>query len=741
MTRELRTIRAARRFTDFAPLLYPRWEPAAHLRILAENLEAVERGDITRLIVTMPPRHGKTWTASHLFPAWFLGRNPGRYVITATYAQEFADDIGRAVRNIIADPLFGEVFPGVRLADDNQSIRRFATNLGGSYFAAGAGGPITGRGADLLLIDDPIKGREDADSESMRRQLRDWYTSVAYSRLMPGGRIVLIQCLAGDTLITMEDGRRKRLDAIRLGDRVISWNGQRFVGNFVSALVNNGRDQTYLVRTNGAEVRANARHPFLVLGEKGMEWVRVRDLMPGMRIVRYGTAHTRTPCAALPGVTGEPNAEECAPPIMGGKNGRPGTVRRRTTPRNDWRCGGSDDTGSVKKSSTNFSPLRAAYAPYAGQTEVSGALGIGSPISFQTTTTKLGGSGACFATIATESPDELAIPRSWSGHSNTFEIDTDEVISVDLGHVEDVYDLTVGGDHNFVANGLVAHNTRWRADDLAGWVQQEHAHEGWSTVDFPAILPSGKPLWGERYGLEALDRIKRTLPSRDWNALYMQKPVADEGGIIKRHWWQRWKGNAPPVCDHIVISLDTAFSTKDTADYSAMTVWGWYRTGDSTDATKAPKELDNIVLLDAWRDRVDYPDLRAKVKALVKQYDPDTLLIEAKASGQSLIQELRRAGVPVVAYTPDRDKVARAYAVQSMFESGCVWAPEKPFADMVIDECAAFPTGSNDDLVDCTTQALIRFRRAGMVRLTSDPLDDDDMPKPRALRAGKSYYA
>lgn len=473
--RELRTIRASRRFTDFAPLIYPRYENAAHLRILSEKLEAVERGDISRLIVTMPPRHGKTWTASHLFPAWFLGRDPERYVIAATYAQEYADDIGRAVRNILADPQFSEVFAACKIADDNASIRRFATTAGGTYFAAGVGGPITGRGADLFLIDDPIKGREDADSEAMRRQLRDWYTSVAYTRLMPKGRIVLIQ-------------------------------------------------------------------------------------------------------------------------------------------------------------------------------------------------------------------------------------------------------------------------TRWRDDDLAGWVLKEHAHEGWETVDFPAVLPDGSTLWPDRYDAEALARIKRTLPSRDWHALYMQKPVADEGGILKRHWWQRWKKDAPPAVEHVVISLDTAFSEKDSADYSAATVWGWFKSGDATDETKAPKELDNVILLDAWRDRVDFPDLRTKVKALIKKYQPDTVLIESKASGQSLIQELRRAGIPVVAYTPDRDKVARAWSVQPILESGVVWAPEKPFADMVIDECAAFPTGAHDDLVDCTTQALIRFRRAGMARLTSDPFDDDDDAKP-LKRRGQSYYA
>ena len=740
LLRELRAVRAARRFTDFARLVYPRYEDAAHLRILAEKLEAVERGDITRLIVTMPPRHGKTWTTSHLFPSWFLGSNPERYVIAATYAQDFADDIGRAVRNIIAGEEFAEAFPSCKLADDNASIRRFSTNHGGSYFAVGAGGPITGRGADLLLIDDPIKGREDADSETMRRQLRDWYTAVAYTRLMPGGRVVLIQCLAGDTAIAMENGGNKRLDRIQPGDRVLSWNGTRFVGANVAAVIDNGPDQTYLIETKRSAVRANARHPFLVLGQGGLEWVRTKDLRAGMRIVALRGALTQAPRVRLTGATSAPNAAACARLTTTKQNGPPAQSRHPSCLTDGWQSGGSGDTGSVKPTLRDCSPSRAGCAQSAEQTEASADPGIWSPTLSRITITTQGGCEACFATTATELQDELAIPAFWNEPSNTSGIDTDEVVSVDPGAVERVYDLTVDGAHNFVADGLVSHNTRWREDDLAGWLLKEHAHEEWETVDFPAILPDGSPLWPERFGLDALKRIERTLPSRDWSALYMQRPTVEEGGILKRHWWQRWTRSEPPPIEHVVLSLDTAFSEKDSADYSAATVWGYFRSKDNEDDTKSPKVYDNIILLDAWQGRVDFPDLRAQCKALIKKHEPDTVLIEKKASGQSLIQELRRQGIPVVAYTPDRDKVARAYSVQSIFESDCVWAPaDKSFADMVIDQCAAFPTGAHDDLVDCTVQALIRFRQSGRLSLDTDPFDEPAPKEPR--KRDFSYYA
>lgn len=193
------------RLISYAAYQWPGYRDAAHHRLIARHLEAVERGDIKRLMITMPPRHGKSMLASEFFPAWYIGRNPDHYVVTATYAQELADDFGRKVKNQIEDPTFGAIFPGVTLADDSKSAKRFhidgvgaggyehGTSQRGAFYAVGVGGPLTGRGAHLLLIDDPVKNREDAESEIIRKKTKDWYTSTAYTRLMPGGRIVIIQ--------------------------------------------------------------------------------------------------------------------------------------------------------------------------------------------------------------------------------------------------------------------------------------------------------------------------------------------------------------------------------------------------------------------------------------------------------------------------------------------------------------------------------------------------------------------
>ena len=184
---------ARRSLSGYAPLIYPRFEVASHHSKLISKLEAVERGELKRLMVFMPPRHGKSLLSTQIFPAWYLGRNPDRSIITATYSQDLSDDFGRNVRNFVNDPYTAAVFPELKISEDSNSMKRFTTAGGGAYYAVGRGAAITGRGAHLLLIDDPIKDMEEARSENVRRTLHDWYSSVAFTRLQPGGAVVIIQ--------------------------------------------------------------------------------------------------------------------------------------------------------------------------------------------------------------------------------------------------------------------------------------------------------------------------------------------------------------------------------------------------------------------------------------------------------------------------------------------------------------------------------------------------------------------
>jgi predicted phage terminase large subunit-like protein len=176
----------------YIAIQWPRFECEPHHARLIRELEAVERGECLRLIVTFPPRHGKSLICSEHFPAWYLGRNPQKYIIAATYAQELADDFGRKTRNQMKDPIYPRVFPGITLSKDSQAAKRLNTPQGGAYFALGRNGSMTGRGAHVLLLDDMFKGREEADSETIRKKVKAIYAEAAYTRLMKDGAIVLI---------------------------------------------------------------------------------------------------------------------------------------------------------------------------------------------------------------------------------------------------------------------------------------------------------------------------------------------------------------------------------------------------------------------------------------------------------------------------------------------------------------------------------------------------------------------
>lgn len=228
LTREAKRRQARRSLLSFTSLTNGLYEAASHHKLICDKLEAVERGENDRLMIFMPPRHGKSELASKRFPAWCLGRDPARQIIAASYNSELAADFGRNVRNIVAEPEFGEVFPGVTLAQDSHAAARLNTNHGGAYVAAGVGTAVTGRGAHIALIDDPFKDREEADSERRRDLVWDWYRSTLFTRLMPGGAIVLIQTrwheddLAGRLLASESDWDVLELPALD-GDGKALW--------------------------------------------------------------------------------------------------------------------------------------------------------------------------------------------------------------------------------------------------------------------------------------------------------------------------------------------------------------------------------------------------------------------------------------------------------------------------------------------------------------------------------------
>jgi predicted phage terminase large subunit-like protein len=274
--------------------------------------------------------------------------------------------------------------------------------------------------------------------------------------------------------------------------------------------------------------------------------------------------------------------------------------------------------------------------------------------------------------------------------------------------------------------------TRWAKRDLTGrLIQTSMDRDGsseWEVIELPAILPSGNPLWPSYWSKEALESLKSELPTAKWNAQYQQQPTNEEGAILKREWWRRWEKSSPPDYEYVIVSADTAFTKNNRSDYTAFTVWGVFDGENESGGTSS-----NIILLDAFKERMEFPDLKARAKEVYIEWQPDTFLIEGKASGLPLIHELRQMDIPVSEFTPTRasgDKIMRANSITDIFSSGMVWCPETKWADEVIEECASFPNGSHDDFVDSVVMALMRYRQGGFIRLPSD-YEEDYAPMQR----------
>ena len=453
---------AEKRFIPFVKHVWPEFIEGDHHRKIAKKFEDIANGKIKRLIVNMPPRHTKSEFASYLFPAWMVGKNPKLKVIQTTHTGELAVRFGRKMKNLVDTNEFAQVFEDCKIAADSKAAGRWETNKGGEYYAAGIGGAITGRGADLLIIDDP-HSEQDALSDTAMDSAYEWYTSGPRQRLQPGGAIVIVM-------------------------------------------------------------------------------------------------------------------------------------------------------------------------------------------------------------------------------------------------------------------------TRWSTKDLTGKLlnaQSEPKADKWEVIEFPAIMPSNTPVWPNYWKLEELEGVKASLSEAKWQAQWQQNPTSEEGSIIKREWWKVWREKEIPDLIHIIQSYDTAFSKKETADFSAITTWGVFY---------PPYKGPHLILLDVRKGRWDFPELKKIALDEYNYWEPETVIIEAKASGTPLTHELRQVGVPVVNFVTSKgnDKHVRVNSVAPLFEAGRIYYPvDKRWAEEVIEECAAFPYGDYDDLVDSTTQALMRFRQGNFINLPSDYQDEPRITQQR----------
>jgi len=777
-------------FMTFVKHVWPGFIEGQHHKIYAQKLQEVAEGKLKRLIVCMPPRHTKSEFASFLFPAWLMGRDPTKKIIQATHTAELAVGFGRKVKGLIESEEYKEVFPGVKLAADAKASGRWSTNKRGDYYAVGTGGALAGRGADLCVHPETIVKTPNGPCLAKNVSVGDYLLGAGGF-----GRVRHVIKSRHTATVILNDKLRLSDFHPVLTDK--GWQSACFLreGGIVyvpSSMVDvscmdtmgtpiHDRNLSKRIQHLGYDapkVHESQRGELCELwgsrdhGRSSME--QIYGVHRGHGALSFATAHTeqagqrrpvlsRELCLVECGGSAKQSSQQC---VCGGlwqaHDGCAMDARNRAYEGHHQSPYFCDEDGPREGLDCEaYEPQsKSCGAVDAGWTGGSSVQQLGS--SWQRKTIQ---QSRCTSLPHGESKDlwwvPVAIrsvrriehePRDFVNFhvegSNTFVADSylthnciiDDPISEQMAlspsELDKVYEWYTSGPRQRLQPGgaIIIVMTRWSIKDLVSRVLQKQAERGadkWEVVEFPAILPSGKPLWPEYWKLEELESVKATIPLAKWNAQYMQNPTSEEGAIIKREWWKRWEKDDPPACEYVIQSYDTAFSVSERSDMSAISTWGIFQPAD---------EEIGIILLDAVSGRWEFPELKAQARELYEIYKPDMVLIEQKASGAPLTQELRRMGIPVTPFTPSRgaDKMTRMNACAPMFESGLVWAPEANFADEMIEECAAFPNGDHDDLADTMTQAILRFRQGGFVVAPNDYRDDEEEMMYR--RRKRVYY-
>jgi predicted phage terminase large subunit-like protein len=604
-----------------------------------------------------------------------------------------------------------------------------------------------------------------------------WFQTGPLQRLMPGGGIIVVMCMTGDTQVLLADGTEKNLRDMKVGDAVATYEDGGIKTSKVTNFRSNGLDSIYRVRTTcGTIVRANERHPFLVDREGVRQWIKLKDLKRGMSFVVSRAAvgpheHKQKSGDSAPLASHYANTTRKIPTQKAYQwvrttNGKVWSALRKAVtrplragacanPTTTKRCGFPADvqqlqnTGEIDASSPvtaltaqgmkHYLSLKKGFVQYVNnlREKMSGRIGAENSVS-TTATTRERSEGYCATTATSPLGTEKQKP-SYVAPLSTYEIVLEEIADITPDGYEEVFDVEIERTENFIANGVVSHNTRWSLLDLTGRLIDYQTKNPdslpWEIIELPAILGEGtedeKSLWPEQWTLEQLKSTKASLDPKFWNAQYMQQPTSDAAAVIPRTAWRVWPDEKPPKVDIIIQAWDTAFEAKTSADFSACTTWGVFRNEEEGN-------VPQVILLDAIKDRVQFPELKAMVLKHYRQWEPDILIVEKKASGAPLIYELRAMGIPVQDFTPSRgnDKIVRLNAVADMFSSGNVWCPDMRWAREVVEEVASFPNGEYDDYVDTVSMTLNRVRQGGMVGTDKDEKEDTQYFRRRS----KGYY-
>ncbi len=731
---------ARRNLLFFTKKFHPSYDAGWVHEDICRRLEQFSR-DVTdkkapRLMLLVPPRHGKSELASIRFPAWHLGHHPSHEVINCGYNTDLPMKFSRKVREMMRDKAYQAMFSDTKLDPDSQSVEAWNTTMGGGFTAAGVGGGITGKGAHVLIIDDPIKNMEESDSSTVRDGLWDWYWSTAYTRLSPGGGVLIIQCMTGDTPVLMADGTERRLESVKAGDRVATyWQGALSTAA-VSAVKASGSDSILRITTkSGKIVRSNGRHPFLVDTGSDLKWMRARSLTTAQRIValKDSGASGEALRARKMCVTSQQSVEDSVSLTTESVSGLTATGHRvRWTRMGDEAPSSSTTTGLLSRTTSAWSRLKAVFVRFVERARRRQILVIGKSDLLSTTATRPEKSGGCSATTVMQESDILDLSPLHLPLLRTSDFILDPIVSVEECGVEEVFDLQVEGTENFIANGLVSHNTWWNDDDLAGRLQKQMRDvaggDQFVVIKYPALAEfdeyltqegdlfrpttqgedvpegakllrlAGAALHPERYSTKMLENYRANMHPRIWSALYQQNPVPDEGMYFKTEWF-RTQPSMPQIRKrHLYQAWDYAIGEKQQNDYTVG-------------STILQDENNFLHVLDVVRFKGDTFTIIEEMLNFYQKWTlyPDTPVALGVEDGQIwraiepvFKQRCAERGVfpPYEVLKPLTDKLVRARALQGRMQQGRVVFQEADWLIPLKREFLRFPAGDHDDIVD-----------------------------------------
>lgn len=684
---------------------------AAHHLLLNHHLHRLHSREIRQMMVFMPPGSAKSTYGSVVFPSFVMGSESGARVIMASYATPIAIKQSRRTRQIVRSELYRPIW-NAGLVAGNESVEHWSLTNGSEYMAGGILSGMTGNRATHLIIDDPVKGREDADSETIRRKTREAYEDDLSTRLMPDSVTLIIQCMVGSTNVLMADGTQKLLKEICVGDRIATYSGGRLESSVVLNWANQGSDCTYKIRTNsGIIVEANERHPFLVERDGVQEWVRLRNLRIGDRLVRADPSGVsgEAPPAHSMDATNQPSAKGCACPTTTKQGGKAGIDHHPLTQNLAGRHTSNIDTESMQTNIAQCLSGKAVAAQFVGSllAKMSGHTGVESSASI--TTTQQEKCAVCCATIATSQLDTAKQKMFCGEPLSTFGVTLDSIVEISESGYEDVYDIQVAETENFIANGLVSHNTRWHQDDLSGgilpvdWHGQSGVIRGrdgldWFVLCLPAVAEHaddplgrkiGDPLWPEWFKGEHFERFKAN--RRTWSALFQQVPTPDSGDYFTADMF-RYYGQRP---EHLRTYGASDFAvTEGSGDYTEHCIVG-------VDPAGRLFVLDwwsGQTTADVWIDSL--LDMAEKWKT-VKWFAESGVIRRAVEPFLRKAMQERRKYQSIEWIASIQDKPTRARSIQGRFAQGMVYLPESAEWRVRIErQFLAFPAGRNDDAVD-----------------------------------------